>query len=138
MMLGRDINIPLELIFSQQNPQNFTDHPEDYMNELKSYFAEIYAIARDKLKSLAKRQKRDYDTRLTNHKYKVGSFVYKFDVTSNKKLTSPWIVPYVVTKVISSVLYEIRDKRRTEVVHHDRLKPCTAEIPTWAKVENQI
>ena len=42
--------------------------------------------------------------------------------------------PYVISKVISPILFEVADKRKSFVLHHDRLKPCEdRSIPLWLR-----
>ncbi|CAG2206601.1 unnamed protein product [Mytilus edulis] len=135
MMLGREVNIPLNLMFRSHD--NRTENNEDYISTIKSHFQNVYEIARENLKSNAERQKRDHDTRLTDNRYELGALVYKFDKTVNKKFRSPWLGPLVITKILSPVVYEIRGEFRTEVVHHDRLKPCNENMPIWAKASYQ-
>ncbi|XP_063435537.1 protein NYNRIN-like [Mytilus trossulus] len=135
MMLGREVNIPLNLMF--RSHENRTENNEDYISTIKSHFQNVYDIARENLKRYAERQKRDHDTRLTDNRYELGALIYKFDQTVNKKFRSPWIGPFVITKILSPVVYEIRGEFRTEVVHHDRLKPCNENMPIWAKASYQ-
>ncbi|CAG2211763.1 unnamed protein product [Mytilus edulis] len=135
MMLGREVNIPLNLMF--RSHENRTENNEDYISTIKSHFQNVYEIARENLKTNAERQKRDHDTRLTDNRYELGALVYKFDKTVNKKFRSPWLGPFVITKILSPVVYEIRGEFRTEVVHHDRLKPCNENMPIWAKASYQ-
>jgi hypothetical protein len=53
-------------------------------------------------------------------------------IGQSKKLRKPWIGPYVIDEKLSSVLYRIRDRKKSKVVHHDRLKLCSdREIPLW-------
>ncbi|VDI57098.1 Hypothetical predicted protein [Mytilus galloprovincialis] len=112
MMLGREVNIPLNLMF--RSHENRTQNNEDYIATIKSHFQNVYEIARENLKSNAERQKRDHDTRLTDNRYELGALVYKFDKTVNKKFRSPWLGPFVITKILSPVVYEIRGEFRTE------------------------
>ncbi|CAC5400387.1 unnamed protein product [Mytilus coruscus] len=72
------------------------------------------------------------------HLWNLGDIVFKLDSTSkvgqSKKLTAPWQGPYVVTRVLSPVLYEITGRKKEMIVHHDRIKQCDDEIvPLWIK-----
>lgn len=47
-----------------------------------------------------------------------------------KKIESPWSGPYIVTKVVSPVVFQIENKRRKENIHFNKLKPCVlSEYP---------
>ena len=64
--------------------------------------------------------------------------MYKIDsstkVGQSKKLRPVWQGPYLVTKVVSPVLYQIRDRKKLSVIHHDRLKLCKdRDIPMWMR-----
>lgn len=63
--------------------------------------------------------------------------VFKLDKTINKKFRSSWVGPYSITKVISPVVYEIKYKNKTEVVHFDRLKPYSDQ-PSMTEVNSFI
>jgi hypothetical protein len=88
---------------------------------------EVFNFARYNLKVYGERQKRDHDTRISEHKYQVGSLVFKLDKAINKKFRSPWVGPYTITKIISPVVYEITKRNIKEVIHFDRLKPCNSD-----------
>lgn len=52
----------------------------------------------------------------------------------SRKLQSIYSGPYLVTRVLSQVLYCIRGRKREVVVHHDRLKPCCDRfVPLWLR-----
>ncbi|CAC5411834.1 unnamed protein product [Mytilus coruscus] len=125
MMLGREINISSSILFRFPKEKEY-DNEDQYITRLRAKMMEVYSIARDHLKSYAERQKRDNDTRIFQSQYEVGSLFYKFDKNINKKLKSPWVGPYKVTKK-SPVVYEISHKNKTEIIHFDRLKPCTSD-----------
>ena len=59
---------------------------------------------------------------------------------NRKKLEKPWEGPYVVIKSLGDVVYQVTDKRKAVVLHHDMLKPYTSEfVPNWArKLSKQI
>ena len=50
------------------------------------------------------------------------------------KLQPVWKGPYVISKVHSPILFEVADKKKSFVLHHDRLKPCEdRSIPLWLR-----
>ena len=50
----------------------------------------------------------------------------------SKKLQPIWSGPWIVTQVISSVLYRIANRKQSMVVHHDSLKLCSdRDLPIW-------
>ena len=49
-----------------------------------------------------------------------------------KKIWPIWSGPWIVTQVISSVLYRNSNRKRAMVVHHDSLKLCSdCDLPIW-------
>ena len=59
--------------------------------------------------------------------YEAGDLVYKLDsakkVGQSQKLQKVWKGPFLVVEVVSAVLFRIADRKKTHVLHHDRLKP---------------
>ena len=106
---------------------------KEYAIALQDKLQEVYQIAREHLKANAERLRKDHDSRLTKYQYKERDLVYKFDKTVQKKFQSPWLGPYIITKMLSTVVYEICCRSRIKVVHYDRLKPYLGEIPDWVK-----
>ena len=50
----------------------------------------------------------------------------------SKKLQPIWSDPWIVTQMISSVLYRIANRKRSMVAHHDSLKLCSdRDLPIW-------
>jgi hypothetical protein len=92
-----------------------------YVSEVRDKLAEIFHLARKKLNDSAVCQKRNYDTRLSQNEFPVGSLVYKYN-NFCKKFEEKWSGPFVVKEVLSPVLHKIQNCRKIENVHHDRLK----------------
>ena len=90
-----------------------------------------------KLQPSQQRQKRDYDLRLEERKYSVCDAVVRFNRSivlgqSKNKLQPIWSGPWIVTQVISSLLYRIANRKRSMVAHHDSLKVCShCDLPIW-------
>lgn len=128
LMLGREVNLSRNILFSDSNTCNFQSSTE-YTQKLEKTLEKVYQTVREHLNTYAQRQKRDNDTRISQHHYQVDSLVYKFDNTINKKLRNQWVGPFKITKVISPVLYEIFRNNKREIIHYDKLKPCHVGHP---------
>ena len=69
----------------------------------------------------------------------VGDLVYCLDKTKavgrSKKLEPIiWQGPFVVSRKISDLLFEIKTQKKLKSVHHDKLKRFTSDIiPAWAQ-----
>ena len=100
----------------------------EYVVRLKNILQQVHELARNNLLSSQSRQKKDYDLRLKVKTYEVGDLVYKLDsakkVGQSPKLQQVWKGPFLVTKVLSPVLFRVCDRKKSYVLHHDRLKPC--------------
>ena len=134
LMLGREIMLPID--FTLGITKKDSVETDAFADKLEQDFITVYQLARKNIQSFQMRQKRDYDLKLVEHQYKVGDFVYEIasatKVGQSSKLKKMWKGPFVVTKVLSPVLYQIKAKKDTRVVHHDRLKICLdRDIPHW-------
>ncbi len=110
----------------------------DYVRTLHERLLLVHKTAREHLHSAQERQKKDYDLRVKESSFEEGDLVYLTNsatqIGESKKLNPVWLGPYLVVKKFSPVLYRIQGKKRTQVVHHDRLKICRdCEIPIWIR-----
>ena len=115
MMLGREVNQPIDILLGTITEQGKREIP-DYVKSLAESLQEVHRIARDNLRMAQRRQKRDYDLRTFQRTYSVGDIVLKLDSATKvgqcPKLKPPWKGPYIVNKVLSPVLYVIKDRKR--------------------------
>ena len=63
--------------------------------------------------------------------YNAGQAVLKMS-QRDSKFAPLWVGPYVVRERLSDCLYCVSDKKKTYVLHHDRLKPYDSDLPKWA------
>ena len=82
------------------------------------------------------RQKTDYDLQANSAKYMVGDILLLMNSSSKvsqcQRLAALWKGPFVVTQVLSPVLYRIASSKKDLVVYNDRLKPCSDDpLPLW-------
>ena len=136
LMLGREISLPTG-IFPGPEQEGVHEAPE-YVQQLVHGMKKAHEIARKNLKEQQRAQKHYYDQRMHHRTFQQGDVVYKLDTTvkpgQSAKLKPIYIGPLLVVKVISPVLYKVEDRRRTHVVHHDRIKQCNdREIPLWIR-----
>ena len=53
---------------------------------------------------------------------------------SSKKLNPVWKGIWVVNKIMSAVLLEIKNNKKVCVVHHDTIKKCgDSDFPRWVE-----
>lgn len=93
LMLGREVNVPTDLVFRSPEPAKVVDH-EDYVTRLQESIRTAHEVARDVLKTQQVHMKRDYDVKIQTREYAMGDFVYVLDSAKtkgrSKKLDPPW------------------------------------------------
>ena len=136
LMLGREIAVP-DRLFGLNNILPKLEVP-DYLEQLLKAMKYAHDAARSKLREAQKHQKLHYDLRIRQNGYEKGDLVYVIDTTSkvgqSSKLRPVHSGPYLITEVLSPILYRLLGKRRSFVVHHDRLRACQDRtIPMWIR-----
>ena len=136
LMLGREVNLPVHLVFPTPRAEGATC-TTDYVAKLQERLERCFDLARQNLRQAASRQQRRHDTRVVQHPFQVGSVVYRRNAMRTA-LEKPWNGPFLITRVLSGCLYQVEDKRKSWVVHHDNLTPCSAEgLPRWIRRKQQ-
>lgn len=138
-MLGREVHQPITLKFGFPGNPCEPVSAAGYVCDLWDRMVKIQHLVRSHLKEAAQHQKRDHDTRLAHTCYKVGDLVYCLDSTrkigrSPKLRSNPWKGPFVVTKKLSDLLYQLSGQyeSKNRIMHHDRIKPyCSDIVPDW-------
>ena len=138
VMLGRHIELPIDLIVGSPPPDD-NDHSNnmpEYVHRLKERLVRVHDYVREKQNIATESQKKSYDHRSTNQRYKVGDDVWLHCPARTKgrspKLQRPWEGPYTVTKKISDVTFRIQKSARSKpkVVHYNRLKLYEGRNPS--------
>ncbi|XP_070546257.1 uncharacterized protein [Ptychodera flava] len=137
LMLGREVNLPSELMYSQPSASSAEDLGQ-YVQNLEQTLKTTHNIARKTLKTDQERMKRDYDLRINTKAYDLGDCVYILDTATIKgkcrKLSPPWKGPGIVVEKLTPYLYRVKIKRQETVVHHDRMKLCKdSTLPDWIR-----
>ena len=136
MMLGHKVMLPVDLMIAAKDPEHL--YPAEYVKKLREIMNQVHTLAREKLVSYQKRQQWDYDLKLKVNIYEIGDLVYVLDtarkVGLSPKLQKVWKGPMLVVEAISSILFRVANRKKSFVLHHDRLNPCEdREIPLWLK-----
>ncbi|VDI04194.1 Hypothetical predicted protein [Mytilus galloprovincialis] len=141
MMLGREIELPIDLIYGP-HPQHeeFIDETQvvnEHMIQITQNMWKVHEKARRNMVNASENQKKQYDIKSYQHSYKKGNVVWLYTPTRVKnispKLQRKWDGPYFIVTVLSDVTYKIQKNpsSRSQVVHHDRLKPYYGEVNNW-------
>lgn len=136
LMLGREVNMPADLVFGGLGPVSDEVDEHEYLRDLRAAITESHLLARSKLRTALKVMKREYDLRARSSKFQEGDAVYLLDSASAigrcKKLCPIWKGPWLVIKKWSPNRFTIQDPRRTLVIHHDKIKLWTdRRLPLW-------
>ena len=142
LMFGRQARLPIDLAYGTSSPIH--DSPDEYVVHLQESFQEAYENVRQQTGRQLQRQKELYDQKVHGRPLNVGDLVWLHSPavprSRSKKLHHHWMGPFEVVTKLSDVTYRIRhtrNRRLRKVVHFDRLKPCTAEIPVPDKQPRQ-
>lgn len=136
MMFGREVIKPMDVLLGTALANADKSDPAEYVTHLREALQRIHEEARTVLQATQARQKRDYDLRLHTNSFAAGDLVYEVNsatqVGQSSKLRPVWKGPLLVTEVKSPVLFRIRGRKDSRVVHHDQLKPCNdRDVPGW-------
>jgi hypothetical protein len=136
MVFGEENNMPADFMLGKAETNLAELDTVSYVRKLRETLASVHQRAREKLRTSQQRQKQDYDLRILETQYQIGDLVYLLGsstkIGQSSKLNPIWKGPYVITKAFSPMVYQITGQKRSEVVHHDRLKPCSdRNVPLW-------
>ena len=136
LMFGEEVNLPAALFLGLPTLRAERESPAEHVSAMGETLREAFAAVRKKLEVSQQRAKRYYDRGQYLNAYEVGDVVLKLDsscrVGQSKKLQPVFRGPLLVEDRLSSSLYRVQDRRRSEVLHHDRLRPATLrELPLW-------
>lgn len=137
LMLGMEVNTAIHIFIIYQLSmtnilQNSVFRPwEKILSNFIIWLVKIYKVnLRDKWETI-------YDSRTCKKNMLIGSLVYKLKPTC-EKFESPWAGPSIFTQKFGPLVYKIRNRNKTENIHHDRLKPfLSAETQSsWVEKTN--
>ena len=126
MVFGRDLALPIDVIAGTPPLVDIPTCPVVYVEWLRGALEKSFKHAREALRQSATRQKRLYDQKAAEHGYSVGQWVFRwYPPAAHAKFGSGWTGPYLVTRKISDLVYQIQGSKRSKpkVVHLDHLKP---------------
>ncbi|KAL5018579.1 hypothetical protein ScPMuIL_004301, partial [Solemya velum] len=128
MMLGREINTPLNIMV--ELPSDLPKTSVEFVAKMQEKFQSSFDLVRNQVSTQQRRQKLNYDKKISGKAFHVGDKVWLYVPRSAKglspKLTRFWTGPFDIIQKLSDVNYVISqpDSRKKQVVHFNRLKPC--------------
>ena len=140
LAMGREVRLPAEVVFGSSSWYDQTDITSygDYVDVLRYRMQRAHQVAREHLKSAAQCNKSMYDVSMVLNNYKPGDAVWILSESSTvgaaHKLGKTYLGPYVITRNLSNVNFEVQlePSEKKKVVHHDKLKLYEgADTPAW-------
>ncbi|XP_033731289.1 protein NYNRIN-like [Pecten maximus] len=142
LMLGREVNTPVDLMFPGPHPEDHENY-EEYVSHLVTEIQSAHETTRSKLVISQAINKRDYDLKTFTRSYSVGDAVYVLDTATVKgkcsKLSPTWKGPALVVRKLTEYVYEIMLRKKLVTINHDRLKPCRdRDLPAWLLRQREL
>jgi hypothetical protein len=107
MMLGREVRLPVDLIYGSI-PREETSNLPEYAANLKDNMCKVQESARQHIKNASEKKKSEYDYSLKFRPNESGDLVWLYDhkrkVGVSPKLQSNWDGPYRVVTSISDLV----------------------------------
>ena len=125
LMIGREIRVPIDLVFGRPEPECYNEGVTNYGTKLAENIEQAHEFAREVLKTSS--MKRQYDVDAKAKRFEVGESVWLYSAVCKKglspKLTRPWTGPYVIIKRINDLVYKIKlsAQAKPKIVHRNRL-----------------
>lgn len=129
MMFGSEMTIPVDLqTESLEIGKGEKISETKYVKNLCKNLELVHKFARERTSGAVCRQKRHYDKTAVRKTYNEGDIVRRFQpkqiVGTKLKLARNWTGPWIITKKLSDVLFEIKHSRKSNpvIVHADNIK----------------
>ena len=129
MMLGREVNLPLDSMVGQPPEAQYQEMPAtEYAEQLAEAMAQAHATVRKHVDQQYRYQKKQYDRKVRSQTFQEGQAVWLREYThtpgKSKSLKRPYSGPWIVTARFSNATYKIQKSKlsKAQVVHSDRLK----------------
>ena len=138
LMLGRDLKLPIDLIYGR--PEEPAQTVTEYAATMQGKVEQVHNFAREHIKMMLDKMKQRHDLNVANEGQclQQGDAVWFHNPQRKQgltpKLQHPWQGPYIITKKINDLVYRIQlnPKSKPKVVHRNRLWLYTgANAPTW-------
>ena len=128
LMLGRELRTPLELVYGWPPDAPDAMAGPECARQLQDCLDSAHGFARHQAQHAGVHQKRCYDTHVKGRDFQAGDLAWVYGPKRVKgccpKLDSTWVGPcYVVERVGTVYRVKLAPRRRTVVLHRDRMLP---------------
>lgn len=132
MLYGRNLRGPMKILRElwtkeQSEPEVRTTY--EYVVDLRNRLQDTWDLAHEQLAKAQKSQKKFYDLKSRERRFKVGERVLVLLPTSENKLLVQWKGPYPVLDVIGDSDYKIHLPTRDRIFHVNLLKKYHERSP---------
>jgi len=138
MVYGKEMRTPLEADLTLTDDREIYS---DYVEDLRFRMSKMKEISQECQTKARQMQKKQYDKKSKEVKYKVGQLVYlhvpHIKKGRTKKLSRLWRGPYKIVEVKSSLNVVLRIRARNVVVHVNRIKPVIVQDAEEEEGEEQ-
>ena len=143
LMLGRDLSLPIDLIYGRPKEEPVQSITE-YANSMQEKVERVHNFAHEHIKMMSDKMKQRHDLNFVKEgqRLRQGDAVWLHNPQKKKglstKLQRLWQGPYVITKQINDLVYRVQlgPNLKPKVVHRNRLWRYTGEnAPTWFEKE---
>ena len=139
LTFGREVSMPVDIVLGKPEEDNQElQSNESYVGSLLNRLEAAYTLVREQLQAAAKRRKKQYDLRVREKDFKVGTWVWYYCPRRYQKRSPKWqrmySGPFLVMKRISPWNYVIQRSKHSlpKVVHADKLRGWLGEPPpSW-------
>ena len=142
LLFGREMRMPLDeqVRFWKgkevQNEMDITEHIE----VMRANMEVVRDFAQQNEEREKRAQKHYHDRKVVERKFEVGDFVLVFRPTQKNKLLNEWQGPFIVTKQITEVTYQVdtgASGKCHKMFHVDAMKSWTSTAPAVFLTEDQ-
>ena len=139
LMFGREMRLPLDLMFERPPDEKATDTSTEYAMALRHRLTTAHQLVRERIRISSHAMKLRHDAKASVSNLTRSDRVWLYNPQRKKgrspKLMSPWEGPYMVIERLSAVTYRIQRAPGTafKVVHVNRLwKAASSPRFSWS------
>jgi transposase InsO family protein len=141
LTFGRETSMPVDIVLGRpEEDRDVAESYDSFAGDLVNKLEAAFTLVREELRVAAERRKKQYDLRVREKNFPVGTWVWYYCPRRYQKRSPKWqkmyTGPFLVVKYISPVNYVIQRSKRSlpKVVHADKLRAWMGEpLPSWLK-----
>ncbi len=142
LLFGREMRMPLDELVrfwkgkEVQSEMDITEHIE----VMRANMEVVRDIVQQNEEREKRAQKHYHDRKVVERKFEVGDFILVFRPTQKNKLLKEWQGPFIVTKQITEVTYQVdtgASGKHHKTFHVNAMKSWTSQAPAVFLTEDQ-